>query len=245
MVRDLCELSGMLLWLLTYLLIIKQCYREKTYGLPMVAICMNVTWEFYLAFVCPQTQACLAGTADCLCPRGRGLVLWIERAWFLVDLVIVWQLLRYGRKVQVIPEVKRFFYPIAATLFALAFTAHATFIPFHHDRDGFQDAWFVNITMSALFVLLALERRDSRGLSYPAAWTRWLGNALLAISLVLGRTTAFGVRDSYAFLYFLFVTVFLLDSIYVALLSARRRSQRVSAMATIAGTKIPGESSSA
>lgn len=166
MVRDLCELSSMLLWLLTYLFIIEQCYREKTYGLPMVAICMNVTWEFYLAFVCPQTQACLAGTAEPLPAGSRPRAL--DRAGVVPGRSrhrLAAPALR--PKVQVIPEVERFFYPIAATLFALAFTGHATFIPFHHDRDGFQDAWFVNITMSALFVLLALERRDSRGSPTP------------------------------------------------------------------------------
>ncbi len=222
MIRNLLELSGMLLWLITYILIIKRAARDRTYGLPLLAICLNFTWELYLAFVCPYSQACREASSDCLCPRSAGLVLWIERAWFLIDIVILYQLLRHGKEAQVIPEVKRHFHLIVILCLVLALIGHATFISYHHDLDGFEDAWFVNITMSGLFVVLALQRRDSRGLSYAAGWTRLIGNALLAMSLVLGRTAAFGVRDSYTFMYFLFGTVLLLDCTYVWVLSARR-----------------------
>lgn len=37
---------GCALWVVAYGLIIRQCFRDKSYGLPLGAICLNVSWEF-------------------------------------------------------------------------------------------------------------------------------------------------------------------------------------------------------
>ncbi|MBO3443209.1 hypothetical protein [Clostridium sp. CCUG 7971] len=43
-------LSG-LFWIITYILIIKKSVKDKTYGMPFLAICLNLSWEFVFAFI--------------------------------------------------------------------------------------------------------------------------------------------------------------------------------------------------
>jgi len=94
---------GYLLWLVAYVLVIRQGKRDKTYAIPLLPICLNFTWEFMDSWVLPDPVSFWK---------------WIDRAWFLLDVAILGQLLRYGRKEQVIPEMKRYFYPVVAVTLA-------------------------------------------------------------------------------------------------------------------------------
>ncbi len=39
-------LGSGLFWTVTYLLIIRRGFRDQTYGMPLVALCANLAWEF-------------------------------------------------------------------------------------------------------------------------------------------------------------------------------------------------------
>src|SRR3712207_6737729 len=71
--------SGVL-WTLAYLLIIRQGFLDRTYGMPLVALCANISWEFIFAFVYPHDL-----------PQGA-----VNVVWFSLDVVILFQLLLYG-----------------------------------------------------------------------------------------------------------------------------------------------------
>ena len=38
------------LWTLAYIFIIRKAYKDKTYGIPIVDGCLNVSWEFVFSF---------------------------------------------------------------------------------------------------------------------------------------------------------------------------------------------------
>lgn len=167
---------GYLLWTVAYGLFIRQGFRERAYGVPLFAICLNVTWELYFAVMCPMK----AGT-DSLC-TSQGPILWLRILWLVLDLVILGQLIRYGRKQ---PEwqgrlsrlaAPRIFYALVVVSLLVAFVWQYTFVRLTIDQDGNTLAWFTNLVMSMLFVRSALYRQEVRGLSFAGGVAMLLGN---------------------------------------------------------------------
>src|SRR5580700_3376920 len=95
----LVGIVGLVFWFLAYVVVLRQGFVQKTYGIPFLAICLNVTWEFMASFVWNH-------------PVEIPVLVWLDRAGLLLDLGIVYTLLRFGRDRQVIPQMKRFYYAI-------------------------------------------------------------------------------------------------------------------------------------
>src|SRR4051794_33899273 len=76
------QLGTGLFWIITYILIIKRGFQDKQYGMPMVAICANISWEFIFLFIFPNDD--------------RQKI--ITSAWFVLDIIIMIQYLIFGRK---------------------------------------------------------------------------------------------------------------------------------------------------
>lgn len=209
---------GAACWLGAYIVTIVQSFRERTYGLPLLAICLNFTWEFMDTFTLSDP-----------------ILLWkvIDYLWFAMDVLIVYQLFRFGRSEQKIAEVRRGFYWIVALTLLGAFVGQYAWVTTFHDTLGLVLAFVINFVMSALFITFFFDRRDSlRGLSLSVAWLKMLGTALSSVQCyfliplvhpVAKSTTAF---PAYAFLWFLFVGCFVLDCIYIGLVARFQHSRR-------------------
>ena len=91
-------------WTIAYGQIVLTCFRDKTYGLPLASICLNIAWEFIFSFN--------------LVAPGEPALVWGNRLWFIVDCVIVLQVFLYGRPAQTNPWVRRHFYPITVASLA-------------------------------------------------------------------------------------------------------------------------------
>jgi len=205
---------GAACWVAAYVLVIIRCHKQATYGVPLVAICLNFTWELMDSFFLPDP-----------------VPLWvaIDRAWLLVDLAILSQLFRYGKREQVWPEVQKTFPVLVTVLLVLAFFGQYAWVTTFHDTLGIVLAFVINLVMSALFLPFYFQRQGSgRGLSLPVAWLKMIGTALSSVQCyfliplihpVSASTTSLG---PYAFFHFLFVACFLLDVAYIALLMRDR-----------------------
>lgn len=210
---------GAACWLVAYIITIIGSFRSKTYGIPLLAICLNFTWELMDTFTLSDP-----------------ILLWkvIDYLWFSMDVLIVYQLFKFGAGEQKIAELRRGFSMIAAATLILAFIGQYAWVTTIHDTLGLVLAFVINLVMSALFISFFFERRDSgRGLSLPVAWLKMLGTALSSVQCyfllplvhpVEPSTTAF---PTYAFFWFLFVGCFVLDCIYIFLVTSWQR-QRVS-----------------
>jgi hypothetical protein len=77
---DILLVGSGVLWTITYLLIIRRGFLDHTYGMLLVALCANLSWEFIFSFVFPRG------------PVQRP----VNIVWFSFDLIIFYQLLRYG-----------------------------------------------------------------------------------------------------------------------------------------------------
>ena len=103
MVTALALASG-LFWTLTYVLVIRQGLADRTYGMPLVALCANLAWEFIFSVVRPH----------------HGVQHGVDIAWLCLDLGIAYTALRYGPRE--FPYLSRpAFYAGLAGTFALSY----------------------------------------------------------------------------------------------------------------------------
>ena len=75
----LLTISGFF-FLVAYVEIIRVGFRDKTYGMPLRALLVSITWEFTYSFICHG-----------------GIQQYIDYLWFALDVVIFYQLLKYWR----------------------------------------------------------------------------------------------------------------------------------------------------
>jgi hypothetical protein len=190
-------------WSLTYILIIIRGFQDRTYGMPFVALCANISWEFIFAFVFPH-------------PKPQ---LYVNYIWFLLDCIIFWQFLRYWRSdppIRGMPE--RFFIPVVILTLIGAFSIILLISQEFNDMMGRYAAYGQNLLMSILFINMFLRREKLLGQSFYIALCKLLGT--LAVSL-----TFFVLRPTAWLFDFLYISILLCDSIY--LVAVYRRSQQL------------------
>jgi hypothetical protein len=196
--------SGVL-WTLTYLLIIRQGLLHRTYGMPLVALCANISWEFIFAFVYPHDL-----------PQRAVNVVWLSS-----DVVILVQLLLYGpREFATLP--RRLFYAAFALALTTAFGAVLTVTLQFDDSDGAYSAFGQNLMMSILFVTMLYSRGSMRGQSVWIAVLKMGGTALASFSFYLFNPD----YDGSILLPFLYVAILIFDGIYVGATTAFARRER-------------------
>ncbi|MFY0520733.1 hypothetical protein ACOMCU_23335 [Lysinibacillus sp. UGB7] len=190
----ICQLGMGLFWIITYILIIKHGFQDKKYGMPMAAICANISWEFIFTFIYPQND----------------LQRMITFVWFLLDIVILLQYLRYGRK-----EFKKV---MSATLFYASFliTLGVSFLIILamtqelNDIEGKYAAFSQNLMMSGLFISLLLWRGNLVGQSMSIAVCKMIGTLFASVGFFLYFSTPLITIIS--------VATFIYDWIYIVLL---------------------------
>jgi uncharacterized protein with PQ loop repeat len=217
---------GYLLWTAAYVLFILKGFKERAYGVPLFAICLNVTWELYFAVLCPMKTG-----SDSLC-TSQGPILWARILWLVLDLVILWQLIRYGRNQpdlqRRIPRLaaSRIFYALVVISLLVALVWQYTFVRLTTDQDGNTVAWFTNLVMSMLFVRSALFRQEVRGLSFAGGLAMLAGNCAFVGYGVLTEFVEFTAwpRQVTAALMF---AVILINCFYLLVLWYRARRPKV------------------
>lgn len=227
-------LSGVF-WLLAYILIIYRGFKDKSYGMPVVALCGNLAWEIIfglgLETGCPQTwQSCPA------------LVIQIRNfIWMLFDFVILYTVLVYGRHYFTHPLVKKNFTWLVLGGVAAAFMVIyaiipefyvanvwqvpvgnevPAFLPLTIQGGSYYTGFGLNFVMSLLFLAMFVSRETLEGQSFYIAANKWLGSlAAYGFMLADGIQTPL-VNVLYAF-------VFLFDVGYMGLVYWRSRQQGI------------------
>lgn len=236
----LLALLGDLLWVVVYIIAIVIGLRQRTYAIPMVAIGLNVNWEIVHTAIHPP-------------PVFVNLV--ANLVWLAFDLLIVLQLIRYGRERQTNEVLKRYFAPIVVGMLALALVGHATFYThvtenaIFPDTDGVVSAFLINLVMSVLFIGMYFSRPDGHGISKAIAWLKMIGTGAISVANVIAFKTmavqryevqirkqgttewidpgTIGSQSvSPGFLYFLFVAILIFDVAYLVLLYRGRAGGR-------------------
>ena len=181
-------------WSLTYILIIRRGFIDKTNGMPLAALCANISWEAIFSFLHPHSP-----------PQ-----LYINYVWFLLDAIIILQFLNFGKS-EFLKFSKRQFY--SAFIIALTTTFFVVlFITYEfNDFKGAFSAFGQNLMMSILFITMLLSRNDLRGQSIYIAVFKMLGTGISSLAFYLYQPIAQGSF----LLSFLFVSIFIYDLIYL------------------------------
>ena len=198
---------GGLFWSATYILIIRRGFKDKTFGMPIAALCANISWEMIFTFVLPHDA-----------PQ-----IYINYIWFSLDVVIVIQFLKYGKKeFPSIPKWQIF------AIFALGVSIAAPLILGISnelgDSVGAYAAFGQNLMMSILFVTMLINRQGIGGQSVYIALFKMIGTGLSSTAFFLYRPIA---QDS-TLLQFLFVAIFVFDLIYTIGIYRKCKNNKIS-----------------
>ncbi len=204
-------LLGCLLWAVTYILIIRRGFLDRTYGVPMAAICANLCWEFIFAFVYPHI------------PPYR----YVNLVWFVLDLVIFYQLVRYWRSE--LPQLSpRAFYPLLAaglvTAFSLVLLISVEFGDTYH---GGYAAYGGNLVMSILFITMLIHRDGVRGQSMYIALSKLFGSGIAALTMYLFVHTAPGPLADSPLMSFFYCSILVFDAAYAVMLHQKLKAQGI------------------
>lgn len=181
-------------WILTYVLIIKRGFKDKTFGMPLIALCFNISWEFIYMLIYPHPTP----------------YIYSNILAFSLDIVILYQLLTSWQK-EYSNLPKQHFYPsfiiILATCFSIIYL-----IPYiYDDQIGFYIAFAQNLLMSILFVIMLRNRNNLRGQSIYIAIFKLIGTVLA--SLAFHQFDPINKRST--FLEILYITIIFFDLLYV------------------------------
>jgi hypothetical protein len=187
---------GGICWSVSYLLIIRQGFKDRTYGMPFAALCANISWEVIFSFLHPH----------------RPPQLYINYAWFALDTVIVYQFLKFGRKeFSSVSGVQFYFIFIFALIISFCSILFVTYE--FKDWLGAYAAFGQNLMMSILFLWMFLSRGNLRGQSMYIAISKMVGTGFISLSFYLYEPMT---RGSYLMPY-LFIATFVCDAIYTVL----------------------------
>lgn len=156
-------------WSLTYLLIIYRGFQDKSYGMPMAALCANLSWEFIFSFVYPHGG--LQGT--------------IDKVWLALDAVILIQYILYGKGEFTRRLPIKYFYPVLLLTLCLCTAIIMASVPEFSDPQGKYAAFSQNLMMSVLFISMLLSRGNSRGQSCGIAFFKMIGSLISAVGFYM------------------------------------------------------------
>jgi hypothetical protein len=197
--QSIILLAGGIFWILAYMFLISKGFKDRTCGMPLIALCANISWEFIFSFVLPSSP-----------PQ-----LFINYLWFGLDAIIVIQFFKYHKN-----EYSRSSSLKTCTAFGLltitTFSVILSGAVFIGDLKGVYAAFGQNLLMSILFVIMYFKRGSGlRGQSIFIAVFKCLGTGLTSLHFYLHEP----VSHISLVLPLLFISIFLLDLLYVVLIA--------------------------
>lgn len=210
--QSLILIVGGIFWILTYVFIISKGYKDKTYGMPLFALCANISWEFIFSFLLPHSP-----------PQ-----LYINYLWFALDVVIVFQFFKCYRNE--FPNLSSLTLCIVFGIsVATAFSIILSGGIFLGDVDGVYAAFGQNLLMSVLFVVMFFRRGNTlRGQSIYIAVFKMFGTGLTSIHFYLFEPVS---QISFV-LPLLFISIFFFDLLYTVLIVKQYKKNNKSLFAT-------------
>ncbi|OCT16084.1 hypothetical protein A8709_09440 [Paenibacillus pectinilyticus] len=149
-----------LFWTITYILIIFRGFQDRTCGMPLPALCANITWEFLFAFVMPF----------------HPLQMIVSLVWFLLDCLILFQYVHYSKKAY----PPRTLLPVVFSLLVVALLLHVGMVIEFHDQEGKYTAFGINLMMSILFIALPFKQ-GMKGQSLYIAYYKMIGTLCASV----------------------------------------------------------------
>lgn len=194
----LVGISG-LCWTIVYIELIRKGFKDKSCGMPLFALCLNIVWEFLYSidgFLISKEFIMVQNIAD--------------MAWALCDVAILVCWFKFGR--QYLPEnARKYFVPYS--LLALLVCVGMQFAFYFYcptaTEASIYSAFAQNVAMSVMFLTALFKRDSTKGFSLLGAICKCIGTLTPTI---WGCVEAGGVQ-----IYILITgsLCFLVDLIYI------------------------------
>ncbi len=172
--------------------------------MPVVACFGNLAWETYYLFFEPWNPTFLV--VNCF--------------WFALDLIILYQVFKYAPREFSGITVEKLY---SIFIFALLLAFFINHFAFKANLVVVTSAFVQNFLMSALFISMLILRGNSRGQNIYIALTKMLGTLLVAIQFHFIQKSSLNNH----LLHFLYVSVFLMDLLYIVLLYQQLKKERI------------------
>jgi len=197
MVLFLLLLSG-ICWIVVYLQLIFLGFKDKTYGMPFVALALNFSWEALYSYIDLKNNTVTIQT-------------WFTLIWFVLNIMIVFTYLRYGKKYFPKQTNKEYFLPWTIIIFVMSFVVQYFFAVEFAALGKVYSAFFQNLIMSILFINMLVSRSDIKGQNLTIALSKWIGT--------LAPTILFGIIYENKLILVLGIFCSLFDIIYLYFLN--------------------------
>ncbi len=186
---------GCFLWVIVYIIIIRNIKKFKFVEIPMIAVCFNFAWEVLWSWVFETNMGMLYQ--------------WGYRAWFFLDCYILYHVFKYGYK-QLVSMPKRWANIMMVVGLASAFAILYPYIKIYDapiSHMGGYTGFIVNLFNSALFTSLIIRKNNIELFSEWVAWLKFFGTGLVTVFAFLKFTDPFLLSMG--------VVVAVLDIIYI------------------------------
>lgn len=153
-------------WLLAYIDLIRLGFKQKTYGMPIAALALNIVWEGLYAYMYWAHDGMFYG--------GYMMAL-VNTAWFIADCLILYTHIKWGKKDFVKVADEKYFWPWFVALMIMAVIVEVTWLQAYGVRANGCTAIVQNLPMSILFIFLLFLRKGTEGQSMNIAIGKMLG----------------------------------------------------------------------
>jgi hypothetical protein len=197
-----------LMWVILYILVVRQGFREKTFGIPMVALWCNLNFDIIDTYIYPAYP----------------IQVIINHIYIVMDLIILYQVVRFWRSdFGQMPAWQ--FYTGMALAAVGSFALMMAFIHDVHDIPELRTAWSNVLLNSALFIAMLYRRPNLLGQSIYIGLAKLFGTGPLVLAFYIFPVPGF---ENSVLLPVLYVGIFLLDLYYVILVYYRSRQLGIS-----------------
>ncbi|TGO12759.1 hypothetical protein BTUL_0082g00030 [Botrytis tulipae] len=163
-IQDTLILSTGLFWTITYILYIRQAYRDESYGMPIIALCANIGWEIVYGFRLPFTLT--------------EILVFVP--WLIIDAFLVYTTMKFGPKQwNHAPLISQNLKAILGGGVGMMVVLHWAFAETHgDDMDAmFWSAFVLQIFLGISSVAQLMERGHTSGHSIEIWFCRFIGSA--------------------------------------------------------------------
>lgn len=185
-----------LFWTYAYVMIIVKGFKDKSYGMPVFALALNICWELIYAYV--EVKKGL--------PNGYAYVV-----WFFLDVLIFTTYFKYGRDDFSKYFDKKYFIPWSFALLIMAFILQMGFLlELDHPMSAWYSAFLQNMLMSGLFISMIVTRKNLKGQALSIGMCKMIGS--------LFPTIVYGILLKNKLVLAAGVGTVILDVIYIGLI---------------------------
>jgi hypothetical protein len=207
-------------WMIVYVNAVIIGFRDKSYAMPLWALGLNLSWEVMHSFLAWQVE-------------GPALQMVINAIWAVLDLLVFYTFIRFGRKYVAGPGEARWFLPWSLLVLAVSFVIQYAFVLEFGIYPGRAYAAFLqNLLMSVLFIDMLVRRDSSKGQSLVIAVSKWLGTLAPTILFGILGTDVFHGMNRFILVTGALCSVF--DLTYIAMLarvnSIEKRKEEINSL---------------